>query len=118
MAADKPGSVHIPWYATVFRGDKFEEALLEIAPAAIRYGAKDFAVYRSRDDGYKFLQMSTFDSKLAWERYWNGPEFIRWRETYSSWYQIPVLYVWNDLVVAGESEVLDPDEFPTVAETT
>ena len=28
------GVVHIPWYATLFRGDKFEAALLEIAPVA------------------------------------------------------------------------------------
>ena len=30
------GSVHIPWYATVFRGDKFEIALMEIAPVSPR----------------------------------------------------------------------------------
>ena len=29
------GVVHIPWYATVFRGDKFEAALEEIAPLAL-----------------------------------------------------------------------------------
>ena len=29
------GVVHIPWYATVFRGDKFEAALLEIANCKI-----------------------------------------------------------------------------------
>ena len=26
------GVVHIPWYATLFRGDRFEEALEQIAP--------------------------------------------------------------------------------------
>ena len=106
------GSVHIPWYATVFRGDKFEEALLEIAPLAIRYGATDFQVYRSRDDRYKFLHASTFESKFDWERYWNGPEFIQWREKYSSWYQIPVLYVWHDLLLSGASEVATTEEAP------
>jgi hypothetical protein len=104
------GSVHIPWYATVFRGDQFEEALLEIAPLAIRYGATDFQVYRSRDDRYKFLHASTFETKLEWERYWNGPEFIQWREKYSSWYQIPVLYVWNDLILSGASELAERDD--------
>ena len=99
------GSVQIPWYATVFRGDQFVEALQEIAPLAIRYGATDFQVYRSRDDRYKFLHASTFESKLEWERYWNGPEFIQWREKYSSWYQIPVLYAWHDLVASGVSEL-------------
>jgi hypothetical protein len=104
------GSVHIPWYATLFRGDQFEAALMEIAPVAIRYGARDYTVYRSRDDRYKFLHASTFESKLDWERYWNGAEFIQWRARYTSWYQIPLLYVWHDVVIAGESEVRTADE--------
>jgi hypothetical protein len=33
------GLIHIPWYATLFRGDRFEQALAEIAPVAMRYGA-------------------------------------------------------------------------------
>jgi len=98
------GIVHIPWYATGFRADKMAVALQEIAPVALRYGAKDFAVHRSRDDRYRFLQMTTFESKLEWERYWLSEEFIGWRADYSSWYQVPVLYVWNDIVIAGGLE--------------
>jgi hypothetical protein len=30
------GVVHIPWYATLFRGDQFEVALREIAPVSLR----------------------------------------------------------------------------------
>ena len=109
------GSVHIPWYATLFRGDSFEEALQEIAPLALRYGATDYAVYRSRDDRYKFLQVASFESKLDWDRYWLGRDFIAWREQYSSWYQIPVLYVWNDVVASGRSELAEPADADTVA---
>ena len=36
----------IPWYATGFRGDSFEEALQEIAPVALRYGATQYWIYR------------------------------------------------------------------------
>jgi quinol monooxygenase YgiN len=100
------GVVHIPWYATLFRGDKLEAALEEIAPVALRYGATEYAVYRSRDDAYKFLQLATFENKADWERYWNGEDFSLWRGDYSSWYQVPVLYTWNDLVARGSiSEV-------------
>ncbi len=99
------GSVHIPWYATFFRGDKFAEALGEIAPVAIRYGATEYSVYRSRDDQYKFLHTVDFEDKLDWARYWNGPEFSDWRAKYTSWFQVPVLYVWHDVVISGRSEV-------------
>ena len=99
------GIVHIPWYATVWRGDRLEEALGQIAPLALRYGATEYMVHRSRDDAYKLLHMSWFENKLDWQRYWDGPEFIAWRAEYSSFYQVPVLYVWHDLVHHGKLEV-------------
>ena len=96
------GVVHIPWYATLFRGDALEAALTEFAPTALRYGATDYRIYRSRDDMYKFLHMCTFEEKSAWEAYWYGAEFNQFRAEYSSYYQVPILYVWNDLVIQGE----------------
>ena len=105
------GVVQIPWYGTVFRGDKLELAVQEIAPVALRYGATEYSVYRSRDDAYRFLQMATFEDKAGFERYWYGEEFAVWRADYSSWYQVPVLYTWADLLMRGgigELEGLSP----------
>ena len=100
------GIVHIPWYATLFRGDRFAAAVQEIAPVALRYGAIEYSVYRSRDDAYKILQMGTFEDKGDFERYWYGEEFSLWRADYSSWYQVPILYSWHDLLVrAGVGEL-------------
>lgn len=95
------GVVHIPWYATVFRADQFAEALEEISAVAMRYRATEYAVYRSRDDAYRFLQLATFEHKEDFERYWYGEEFNNWRADYTGFYTVPVLYVWNDLVVRG-----------------
>ena len=104
------GSVHIAWYATGFRADKLEAALSEVTAIAPRYGATHFAVYRSRDDRYKFLQVVDFDSKIEWERYWHGDEFSAFRTTCSSWFQVPIVYVWHDVVtVSGlEHPTLEP----------
>jgi hypothetical protein len=71
---------------------------------SLRYGATGYAVYRYRDDLYKFLQMAEFESKDGWEDYWYGPEFVEFRTLTSSWYQVPVLYGWTDLVVSGALE--------------
>ena len=95
------GVAQIPWYATVFRGDQFAEALREIAPIAMRYGATDYVVYRNRDDMYKFTQMATFEDKAGFEAYWYGREMNRFRTVYSGWYQVPILYTWADVVIAG-----------------
>jgi hypothetical protein len=95
------GVVQIPWYATVFRGDKLEKALEIIAPIALRYGATSYSVFRSRTDRYKFVQTATFEDHLDWERYWYGDDFNAWRSDFSSWYQVPVLYDWTDVIVSG-----------------
>jgi hypothetical protein len=96
------GVVHVPWYATGFRGDKLEEALADIAPVALRYGATSYSVFRYRDDRYKFIQTAAFESKVDWERYWFGAEFIDFRAMHSGWYQVPVVYGWTDLIASGE----------------
>ena len=95
------GSVHVPWYATGFRGDAFAEALREVAAVATRYGATSYAVYRYRDDRYKFLQVATFEDKLDWQRYWDGEEMIRFRTLHQGWFQVPVVYQWADVLVEG-----------------
>jgi hypothetical protein len=95
------GCVHIPWYATGFRGDGFEEAVREIAPVALRYGATAYSVFRYRDDRYKFLQTATFEDKLDWERYWAGPEMTHFRTLHQGWFQVPIVYQWADIVTEG-----------------
>ena len=95
-------AVHIPWYATGFRGDKLEAAVAEFAAVSLRYGATSYTVYRALDDRYKILQVVEFAEKADWEAYWNGPEAIRFRTVASGWYQIPVVYGWQDLVTRGE----------------
>lgn len=107
------GVVHIPWYATVFRGDKLAAALEEIAPTALRYGATQYAIHRSRDDTYRFVHMIWFDSKLDWERWWEGPEMSAFRGRVSGWYQVPLLYAWNDEVALDAVKV---GEAPPAAE--
>ena len=95
------GTVVIPWYATGFRADAFGEALNELAAHAMRYGASSYAVYRSRDDRYRFHQFASFDEHLDWERYWAGPEMTRFRAVHSGWFQVPVSYGWWDLTASG-----------------
>ena len=98
------GIVHVPWYATGLRGDKLAAALSDISPVALRYGARSHAVYRYNDDRYKFLQMATFEEKSDFERYWYGEDFSDWRRDYSSWFQVPIVYTWSDMVLQGDLE--------------
>ncbi len=95
------GVVHIPYYATGFRGDKLAAALAEVTPISVRYGATSYGVHRSQDDRYRFLQTVAFENKLDWERFWFGPEMTKFRATSSGWYQVPLVYVWHEVVTEG-----------------
>ena len=96
--------VHIPWYATGFRKEDLAAALGQISEISLRYGARRYAVYESQDDLYRFLQVLVFDSKVDWERFWYGPDFQDFRASCQGWYQVPVLYAYQDIVAEGELE--------------
>ena len=96
------GVVHIPWYATVFRADSFGEAVAEISPLALRFGASKYQVHRSLDDRYKITQMLWFESHDDWYRYWESPELIEFRARNMGRYQVPVVYIWHDELASGE----------------
>jgi hypothetical protein len=99
--ADAPGVVWIPWYATIGRHDAFAAAVSQAAPLALRYGATQYSVHRSRDDRYRITQMAWFERKSDWYRYWDGPELREFRQRQVGRYQIPVVYVWHDELAAG-----------------
>jgi hypothetical protein len=109
------GVVHIPWYATLFRGDKLAAAVCEAAEASIRYGASQYRVHRSRDDAYRITQMVWFESRLDWARYWEGPEMVAFRAEWMGKYQVPVMYVWHEELVADEILPV-PAEAPVAAQ--
>jgi hypothetical protein len=96
------GVVHIDWYATVLRQERFAQEVAYVASLALRYGATAYSVHRSRDDRYKIMHMSWFETKQDWYRYWDGPEMIEFRRRNMGRYQIPITYVWYDELAAGE----------------
>jgi len=95
------GVVWVPWYATVLRHESFAAEVSAVAPLALRYGATQYSVHRSREDRYKITQMAWFESKEDWYRYWDGPEMIEFRARNSGRFQIPVVYVWHDELISG-----------------
>jgi len=108
--------MHVQWYATVFRADMFADAVAEMAaPVALDYGATRYTVQRSRDDHYRILQQTWFNSQDDWYRYWEGDEMREFRARYSGKYQVPITYVWHDEWATGgePAETITPgDEEP------
>ena len=95
---------HIGWYATGLRGAQMESALADVTPTALRYGATGWSLHRSLDDRYKFLMIVHFSEKDDFERWWHGQEMETFRVVTSGWWQVPVLYVPNELIGSGYVE--------------
>jgi hypothetical protein len=96
------GLAQIPLYATIGRGDRFAEALAQIAPLALRYGATQYEVRRSREDPYRFTVTARFADPRDFYAWWEGPEWVDFRIRYQTWFQKPVVYDWLDQVAFGE----------------
>jgi hypothetical protein len=96
------GLASIPLYGTIGRGDRLAEALAQIAPISLRYGATQYEVRRSRDDQYKFTVTARFEDPRDFYAWWEGPEWIDFRVRYQTWFQKPVVYDWLDVVAFGE----------------
>lgn len=94
--------VWVSWYATILRQDSFAAEVARVAPVALRYGATRYQVHVSNDDRYRITQMTWVPSKLAWYRFWDGPEMIEFRARNAGRYQIPVTYGWADEIASGE----------------
>ena len=101
--AGKGGTVEIPWYGTVFRGDDLELALAAIAPTSLHYGATSYTLTRSREDRYKFVLSADFPEYDGFIQWWEGKEFQAFRIHYSGHYQLSVLYSWHDKIVEGST---------------
>lgn len=94
-------TVHIPWYATIGRGDKMAAALAELSEIAMQQGATRQEVFRAKDDTYKFLQVLGWSDKADFDAFWYGEEASEWRAACQSWYQVPVLYGFQEVVSSG-----------------
>ena len=95
------GVIHIQWYATVMRQERFAAVVAEVSPLALRYGATRYAVHQSQDDRYKILQMIWFESEGDWHRFWDGPDMIGFRRRNMGHYQIPITYNWYGELADG-----------------
>jgi hypothetical protein len=93
--------VWVQWYATVLRQDAFAADIARLAPIALRYGATQYQVHVNNDDRYKITQMTWFEHKADWYRYWDGPEMIEFRARNMGRYQVPINYSWADEVASG-----------------
>lgn len=100
----------IAWEAAPFRGDRFEDLWIPIAEKVLDYGAVGHSFLRSDDDPRLFTQLSYWNDRLGWDRYWYSADVIAARERGSGIYAVPVVPQWGRVVDLGHRGE-DPDVY-------
>ena len=89
---------YIDWHVTPFRADRWIEIWRPALDRALAYGASTSYIGRNEDDPLHFRQVSIWDDRDAFERYWYSEEISSLREAALSLYHKPLLPTWHNVV--------------------
>jgi len=92
----------ITWHVTPFREQRWIDNWEPAAALAPRFGATEWAIYRSEEDPLRFRQISTWEKKGDFEAWWFSEEVSAIRETVVDLYDKPLLPTWLARVTGTE----------------
>jgi len=100
---------YIDWHTTPFRSDRWLEIWRPALDRALAFGASASHLTRNIDDPLHFRQVSVWEDKADFERYWASDEVSTMRQAAMSYYTKPLLPNWHSLA-ADASPSPEPDE--------
>jgi hypothetical protein len=89
---------YIEWHTTPFRSERWYEIWRPALDRALAFGATSSYLTRSIDDPLHFRQVSTWNEKSDFERYWASDEIAALRQAAMPYYAKPLLPVWHSVV--------------------
>jgi hypothetical protein len=104
--------VQVIWHVNPFRGDKFAAGWAPAAEAVLDYGATSWGFYRAHDGRLDFIQLATFPTKAAFERYWYSETATEARVALAGTYQVPLLPAFWEVVGEGEAQLIPAPAAP------
>jgi hypothetical protein len=90
---------YIEWRTHPFRSDRWLEIWRPALERALSYGADSCYLSRNVDDPLHFRQVTTWNDKDDFERYWASDEIATLRQAAFNYFNKPLVYVWHTLVV-------------------
>jgi quinol monooxygenase YgiN len=94
---------YIDWHVTPFRRDRFLEIWVPALDRALAFGARSCFLSRNEEDPLHLRQVSVWDDRADFERYWASDEIAALREAALQYFHKPVYPVWHDLVVDADA---------------
>jgi hypothetical protein len=93
----------IDWHVHFLRVDRFIEAWTPACERAPSYGARYCRLTRAEDDIHHFTQISEWERKEDFDRYWQSKELADLRAGIQGLHNVPVLPHWHRIVVDTEA---------------
>lgn len=93
----------IDWRTHPFRSDRWLEIFRPALDRALAYGATSAYLTRNHEDPLHFRQVTHWNSRDDFERYWASDEITAMREEAVNYFNKPVLPVWHTLVAEADS---------------
>jgi hypothetical protein len=97
-----PEVCYIDWHVHPFRADRWLAAWRPAAERALSFGAGSCTITRSIDDPLLFRQISLWDDRADFERYWFSDEIATAREEIVNLYNKPLLPSWHTIVLSED----------------
>jgi quinol monooxygenase YgiN len=95
----------IDWHIHLLRVDRWLKIWSPAVERALAYGAASATLSRSEEDPHHFRQVTTWEDRGDFDRYWQGEELTAMRQEASGLYNVPVLPHWERLVIdAGAAQ--------------
>jgi quinol monooxygenase YgiN len=89
---------YIDWHTHPFRAERWLEVWQPAAlERALAFGATSCYLSRSIEDPLHFRQVSVWEDRADFERYWASDEITALREAVLNYYNKPVLPAWHSL---------------------
>jgi hypothetical protein len=107
---------YIDWHITPFRAERWFEIWRPALDRALAFGADVSFVTRNIDDRQHFRQVSIWEDRADFERYWASDEIAILREKVLNYYAKPLLPNWHSLTADADPSSPSSDGTP-VAET-
>ena len=88
---------YIDWHVNPFRADLWLEIWRPALDRALAFGATASFITRNEEDPLHFRQVTVWESRADFERYWYSDELSALREEALAYFHKPVLPVWHTL---------------------
>jgi hypothetical protein len=95
---------YIEWHVMPFRRNQFLEIWLPALARALAFDARSCFLTRNEEDPLHFRQVSVWDDRADFERYWASDEITALRERACPYFEKPVYPVWHTLTAQATAE--------------